>query len=284
MSLARPLDSAVQKWLTPGSPSKNGGERLAAETSSRPRVPPLPAELKSLIEDEERIIPGGPAGHTRMQLFRPSGVTQRLPVILYIPGPGPGLGTGNSQVRRQFIGELSTQSHAAVVVINSQLPSDASVSTRMEESEIALKWIAQNGRQHGLDPARLTVAGDGCGANLAAALTLQTRQRSGPDIHRQILFFPATEVATQTQPSPEFPPVPALIITAEADHSPNEAAALVVSRGMTGAPITHIRFAGTLQQFMAGNAPSQTPAAREGLNLALAWLRQEFPSSAPGSR
>src|SRR5260370_2282455 len=57
---------------------------------------------------------------------------------------------------------------------------------------------ARRGQEHGLDGRRLAVAGDSVGGNMAAAVTLLSRERGGPDIRLQLLFYPVTDAAFDT--------------------------------------------------------------------------------------
>ena len=49
-----------------------------------------------------------------------------------------------------------------------------------------------------IDPLRLAVAGDSVGGNMAAAVTLMAKQRSGPNIAFQVLFYPVTNSGFDT--------------------------------------------------------------------------------------
>ena len=61
-----------------------------------------------------------------------------------------------------------------------------------------LKWLATSGAAIGLDPRRLAVAGDSVGGNMAAAVTLMSKERGGPPIRLQLLFYPVTDAAFDT--------------------------------------------------------------------------------------
>jgi acetyl esterase len=63
---------------------------------------------------------------------------------------------------------------------------------------MAVKWVAEYGLQYGLDAGRIAVAGDDVGGNLAAAVTVLSRERGGPDIRLQLLFYPVTDAAFDT--------------------------------------------------------------------------------------
>jgi acetyl esterase len=67
-----------------------------------------------------------------------------------------------------------------------------------------VKWVAEHGREHGLDATRLTVAGDSVGGNMAIAITLMAKARGGPAIRRQLLFYPVTDAAFETESYLEF--------------------------------------------------------------------------------
>jgi len=49
-----------------------------------------------------------------------------------------------------------------------------------------------------IDPSRLAVVGDSVGGNMAAALTLMARERRGPKIAFQVLFYPVTDADFDT--------------------------------------------------------------------------------------
>ena len=56
------------------------------------------------------------------------------------------------------------------------------------------KWAAANIGKLGGDPARLAVAGDSAGGNLAAAVA-QASRNGGPRLAAQLLIYPATDLA-----------------------------------------------------------------------------------------
>src|SRR5260370_7401167 len=63
---------------------------------------------------------------------------------------------------------------------------------------MAAQWVARRGQEHGLDAERLAVAGDSVGGNMATVITLLSRERGGPDIRLQLLFYPVTDAAFDT--------------------------------------------------------------------------------------
>ena len=50
----------------------------------------------------------------------------------------------------------------------------------------------------GLDTSRFAIAGDSVGGNMAAAVTILAKQRGGPKIGHQLLFYPVTDASFDT--------------------------------------------------------------------------------------
>ncbi|MFE5793386.1 alpha/beta hydrolase fold domain-containing protein [Streptomyces sp. NPDC056503] len=55
-----------------------------------------------------------------------------------------------------------------------------------------LTWLTDNASDLALDSRRLAVAGDCAGATMATALTLMAKQRGGPRMRAQPLYYPTT--------------------------------------------------------------------------------------------
>ncbi|HEY5006213.1 MAG TPA: alpha/beta hydrolase, partial [Ktedonobacteraceae bacterium] len=79
-----------------------------------------------------------------------------------------------------------------------RLSPEAKYPTAIEEGYSAVKWVAEHGREYGLDAEHLAVAGDSAGGTMTAAVTLLSRERGGPAIHLQLLFYPVTDAAFNT--------------------------------------------------------------------------------------
>jgi acetyl esterase len=154
------------------------------------------------VEIYDTTIPGGPSGEVSIRILRPRGVTGALPVILY--SHGAGWVFGNAHTHDRLIRELAAGSGAAVVFTNYSLSPEARYPTALEEIYDALNWVAHHGQQNGLDGARIAVAGDSVGGNMSAAITFMTKQRSGPKIAAQVLFYPVTDATFDTDSYHQF--------------------------------------------------------------------------------
>jgi acetyl esterase len=65
----------------------------------------------------------------------------------------------------------------------------------------ATRWAAAHAAELCADPARLAVAGDSAGANMAAVTALRVRDEGGPPLCGQLLLYPVTDYHTPGTPS-----------------------------------------------------------------------------------
>src|SRR6266849_8707380 len=164
--------------------------RIALDEAQAGQVSTLPVDIEDLtIED-------GPSEQVALRILRPQHASAMLPVIVYIHGPGWVF--GGKQTHDRLIRELAVGAEAAIVFPEYRLSPEAKYPTALEESYMVVKWVAEHGLEHGLDAERLAVAGDSVGGNMAAAVTLLARERGGPDIRLQLLFYPVTDAAFDT--------------------------------------------------------------------------------------
>ena len=152
---------------------------------------------------QDLTVAGGPGGEVKVRIVRPVGTSgTSLPVILYIHGAGWVF--GNSHTHDRLIRELTVGTGAAVVFPEYSLSPEAKYPTAIEEIYAVLEWIASEGSTYGLDASRLSVAGDSVGGNMTAAITLMAKERSGPAIAKQLLFYPVTDASFDTESYHQF--------------------------------------------------------------------------------
>ncbi|KAF9123004.1 hypothetical protein BGX30_001673 [Mortierella sp. GBA39] len=274
-------DTANPPYLFDLGPEKG---REAVDEVQSGDVPKLPVEIQDIT------VEGGPSGQVSVRLLRPENVTNKLPVILYIHGAGWVF--GNAHTHDRLIRELAVGAEACVVFPNYSLSPEAKYPTAIEEIYAVLTWIAEHGEAYGLDTDRLTVAGDSVGGNMTAAITLMAKERKGPAIQKQLLFYPVTDSGNDTESYHQFAeeeiyasPLratreqleglpPALVITAEADVLRDEGEAYANKLREAGVRVTAARFQGAIHDFVMLNALADTAAARGAIALANAWLKE----------
>jgi acetyl esterase len=157
------------------------------------------------VDIEDLTIEGGPTGSVSMRILHPKGsgtASVDLPTILYIHGAGWVL--GDAQTHDRLIRQLCLGVEAVVVFPNYSRSPEAKYPTAIEECYMVLKWVAAHGSENGIDPERMAVAGDSVGGNMAAAITLISKERGGPPILLQLLFYPVTNAAFDTESYHQF--------------------------------------------------------------------------------
>jgi acetyl esterase len=149
-----------------------------------------------VVEVRDLCVPGGPAGDVPIRLVRPEGAAADLPAVVYVHGTGWVLGGKHTHDR--LIRELCAGSGAAVVFPSYDRSPEARYPVAIEQNYAVLAWLAAHGAEAGIDPGRIAVAGDSAGGNIAAALTLIAKERSGPALAAQLLFYPVTDASFDT--------------------------------------------------------------------------------------
>ncbi len=164
--------------------------RIALDEAQSGQVSTLPVDIEDLT------IADGPSAQVTLRILRPLNAPATLPVIVYIHGAGWVF--GSKQTHDRLVRELSVGAGTAVVFPEYSLCPEARYPTALEECYSVVKWVAERGQEHGMDPQRLAVAGDSVGGNMTAAVMLLSRERGGPDVRLQLLFYPVTDAAFDT--------------------------------------------------------------------------------------
>jgi acetyl esterase len=105
---------------------------------------------------------------------------------------------GGSDTHERLVRELANKANVAVVLVDYTPSPEAKYPVPIEEAYAATRWVAENGKSINVDPSRLAVAGDSVGGNMAAAVTLLAKERRGPNIAFQALFYPVTDANIDT--------------------------------------------------------------------------------------
>lgn len=150
----------------------------------------LPAQIS------KRTVPGGPTGPVSVHVVRPEGVKGDLPGIVYIHGGGWVL--GNFKTHQRLVRELADGAKATVVFVEYTPSPEAQFPVPIEQAYAVAKWVAANGREIGVDPSRLAVAGDSVGGDMTAAVTMMAKERGGPDFRKQVMLYPVTDANFDT--------------------------------------------------------------------------------------
>jgi acetyl esterase len=179
--------AAKPPWLFTLDPEQGRAALDEAQSGSVSKQP---------VDIEDLTIAGGSSAQVALRILRPQNARAPLPVIVYIHGAGWVF--GSPQTHDRLVRELAVGAGAAVVFPVYRLCPEARYPTALEECYRVMQWVARRGHEHGLDAERLAVAGDSVGGNMAAAVTLLSRERGEPDIRLQLLFYPVTDASFDT--------------------------------------------------------------------------------------
>ncbi|MFE9355123.1 alpha/beta hydrolase [Streptomyces olivaceoviridis] len=162
------------------------------------------AEIFKPEVDEEWVdVQGGPTGSVKARIVRPKGTAgTALPVILYTHGAGWVFGDAHTHDR--LVRDLAVGVGAAVVFPEYDRSPEVGYPVALEQSYAVAQWVTANGADRDLDARRLAVAGDSVGGNMAIALTLLAKERRDVRFVKQVLFYPVTDAAFDTDSYHEF--------------------------------------------------------------------------------
>ena len=174
-------------------------EQLAALATAQNRLASSPLmRLVTGFPDRGAVIDWQhlslPDRELPVRVYRPRrGTDTALPLVVHLHGGGF-VGTA---VQCDWINSLLSARLPAVVVsvehrlLNRETPLSAAV----EDGRDALHHVARNAEHWGIDPARVAVAGESCGA-LVTAMTAINARESEPRLRAQVLVNPAVDVTS----------------------------------------------------------------------------------------
>jgi acetyl esterase len=151
---------------------------------------------KLAAQEEDKVIKVGPTGSVKLRVVRPEGAKGTLPVIMYFHGGGWVLGDADTHDR--LVREIANGAKAAVVFVDYDRSPEARYPIAIEQAYAATKYVADHAKEFHVDASRRAVAGDSVGGNMAAVVTLLAKERGGPAIDQQVLFYPVTDANFDT--------------------------------------------------------------------------------------
>ena len=154
------------------------------------------APIEKLPVHERWITVPAEVGDVRVRIVRPPDVDEPLPVVLYMHGGGWVL--GNAGTHDRLVRELAVGAGAAIVFVEYDRSPEARYPVAIEQGYATAQWIVCEGAAHGLDAARIAVAGDSVGGNMTAALTLMAQDRGDVRFVHHSMYYPVTDAAMDT--------------------------------------------------------------------------------------
>lgn len=159
--------------------------------------PPM-HRVQELATAPERGAPPIP-----MRLYAPSASQQPQATVVYIHGGGFALGDLDSHDGLCRL--IAERANAILIALDYRRSPEHPFPCAVDDVRAAYDWIVTNAERLGIDPARIAVAGDSAGGNLAAVLCL-TRRDAGLSLPIfQLLIYPATDMTRSFESHRLFP-------------------------------------------------------------------------------
>jgi len=156
--------------------------RQQAEVAFAAFNQPMPADVE--VRDIEA---GGAAGPRRAKLFRPRGVGDHAPGLVYFHGGGWVI--GSPETHQKLCAELARRAACVVVSVDYRLAPEHPAPEPLDDCVASYLWTVAHASELGIDPGKLAVGGDSAGANLATATCLRLRDEGGPLPRFQLLLY-----------------------------------------------------------------------------------------------
>ncbi|HYJ22884.1 MAG TPA: alpha/beta hydrolase [Solirubrobacterales bacterium] len=151
--------------------------------------PPVPMARVEGLE-----IPG-PGGPLPARLYVPGGLPADTAAPLTVYFHGGGWVIGDLDTHDGVCRFLAAGAGTAVLAIDYRLAPEHPFPAAVEDAWAAFAWALTNAAELGIDPARIAVAGDSAGGNLAAVVSLLARAGAGQMPAMQLLIYPPTDSA-----------------------------------------------------------------------------------------
>ena len=145
---------------------------------------------------QDLVFPVGPTGAVKVRIVRPRGARTILPVIMHFHGGGWVL--GNGQTHDRLIREIAVGVGAALVFVEHDRAPECRFPIAIEQAYAATRHVVDQAKVLNVDATRLAIMGDGTGGNMAAVVAHMAKERRGPKIDLQVLFYPVTDASFDT--------------------------------------------------------------------------------------
>src|SRR6266576_2485075 len=185
-----PLDPVVEK-IIPLLPLRDptvmtpqsARDALRALAAARAAVPPPP--VASALDTEVK----GAAGPLAARVYRVS--EENSPTVVFFHGGG--WVAGDLETHDRQARWLAIETGAVVVSVDYRRPPEIRFPGAFEDAFTAVRDIFERIGEFGGDTARVGVAGDSAGGNLAATVAIACRDE-GIKLAAQLLVYPVTDV------------------------------------------------------------------------------------------
>jgi acetyl esterase len=292
--LSEKLDPGVRALLeaiaAPAQPPLESLSPAEARKVASENLAPVAGVIEPLRSIENLRIPG-PLGEIPIRVYAPDMPDTPAPRPAMVYFHGGGWVIWDLDTHDMVCSAIAHRAGAVVVSVDYRLAPEHKFPAAVTDAYAATAWVSANAARLGIDAARIAVGGDSAGGNLAAVVSLKSRNENGPAIALQALIYPVTDLSSMTTasylefaedhqlsksvmewfrdhylPNPEAardpyaspllaPDLrglpPAVILTAECDPLRDEGEAYGKRLAEAGVPVTCTRYAGMIHPFFS---------------------------------
>ncbi len=182
------LNSGTSKPIEQLPPAE--GRAVLSDLQSSVKV-----DVSGIIVTEKTIVVDGQ--NINLNIVKPEDAKEILPVFMFFHGGGWVL--GDFPTHRRMVRDLVVESGAAAVFVNYSPSPEAQYPVAINQAYNATKWVSEHGKEIGVDGTRLAVAGNSVGGNMATVVAMMAKEKKGPNIKLQVLFWPVTDANFETE-------------------------------------------------------------------------------------
>ncbi|WP_443190440.1 alpha/beta hydrolase [Pseudomonas indica] len=164
-----------------------------AQASVQLELPRADVSEKTIAVDGQSI---------KLIVVRPAGEKGELPATLFFHGGGWVL--GDFPTHERLIRDLVAGSGVAAVYVDYTPSPEAHYPTAINQAYAATRWVAEHGKEIGVDGSRLAVAGNSVGGNMAAVVALMAKEKGTPALKFQLLLWPVTDASFENASYQQF--------------------------------------------------------------------------------
>lgn len=183
-------------------PKPDISDVVAARAQQDQMAEALDPALMARLEIEDRRV-----GDTQVpvRVYRPKAESE-LPALLWIHGGGFAL--GSIETTHVIAALLADLAGALVVSVGYRLAPEHPFPAGLDDCYGALRWLAGEAAELGVDRDRIAIGGPSAGGGLAAGLALRARDEGGPAICYQLLLIPELDDRLDTPSMKAFTDTP----------------------------------------------------------------------------
>ncbi|HMF72622.1 MAG TPA: alpha/beta hydrolase [Flavitalea sp.] len=296
------LNSGGGKPMEQMSPAEARAVLEGAQKSVEVDLSGIDVSEKSIVQDGLTV---------KLYIVRPSGSTEALPVFMFFHGGGWVL--GDFPTHKRFVRDLVVYSGLACVFVEYTRSPEAKYPVAINEAYAATKWVSEHGSEINVNGKKLAIAGNSVGGNMTAVVALMAKDKKGPELKFQLLFWPVTDSDFETASYNQYAdsrfltknmmiwfwdnymPVdgrnekyasplkaslkelkglpPAMVQTAENDVLRDEGENYARKMDEAGVNVTRVRVGGMIHDYGLLNPLANVPAVQSALRAAAAELK-----------